>query len=128
MPANPPNRFKKGQSGNPKGRPKLSPELRAVPELTTDELKRTIAKYFRTSVEDLYNVLKDLKLPAIDHVICSAIVNSIEKGDILRAEYLWIRSLGRVKDVVDIEPPQPIIINRLDGSTVELSTKVEDEN
>lgn len=129
MPAKPPRGrpFEKGKSGNPKGRPPLSPELRAIKELTADEVKRTIAKYFRLSKREVEEILGDDSLPSIDHLIASTICVAIKNGDISRAEYLFMRSLGKVTEKVEIQQPEPVIIERLDGATVELTAQMKVE-
>lgn len=125
---NPPQhtRWKKGQSGNPTGRRKLPVSLKGVSELTAEEIKRTIAKHFRMDKEELAKVLQNAKSPSLDLIIASTIAKAIKDGDISRAEYLFMRSLGKVKDVMEVVQPEPIVIKRKDGSEVELGTKREE--
>lgn len=115
--------FQKGVSGNPKGRPPLPPELKLIKELTVDELKRTIAKYFRLPKDQVELILEDGALPAIDHLVAATIKVAIERGDIARAEYLFMRAFGKVTDEAKTEPPEPVIIKRLSGEQVSLETK-----
>lgn len=115
--------FVKGQSGNPGGKPPLSPELKAIKELTVDELKRTISKYFRLSKDQVNEILEDGNLPSIDHLIASTICVAIKNGDIARAEYLFMRSLGKVTEKLEIERPEPVVIKRANGSEVSLEVK-----
>jgi hypothetical protein len=128
MPAVPPvgKRFTKGKSGNPKGRPPLSAELKAIKELTADEIKRTIAKYFRLAKRDVEEILIDEELPSLDHLIASTICVAIKNGDISRAEYLFMRSLGKVKDVMEVVQPEPVIIRRSNGEEVSLDTRIDE--
>lgn len=129
MPAKPPRGkpFTKGRSGNPKGRPPLSPELKMVKEFTVDELKRLIAKYFRLAKKDVEAILGYDELPAIDHLIASTICVAIRNGDISRAEYLFMRSLGKVTEKLEIAHPEPVVIEKSNGDRVELAVQDNSE-
>ncbi len=122
---NPPEhtRWKKGQSGNPTGRRKLPVSLRSVAELSADEIKRTIAKHFRMNKETLIKVIQNPASPALDLVVASTIAKAIKDGDIAKAEYLFMRSLGKVKDVMEVIQPDPVVIRRPSGEEVELTTQ-----
>ena len=126
---NPPERtrWKKGQSGNPSGSRKLPADLKKVAEMTTDELKRTIAKHFRMRKEELSKVLQDPKSQAINLIIVSTIVKAIKDGDIHKAEYLFMRSLGRVTEKVEIQHPEPVIIERANGQQVALDVRKDED-
>jgi len=127
MPKLPPpehTRWKKGQgSPNPGGRPKLPKELAKTPLLSSEAIKRTISKHFAATKEELEKIKGDSTSSALDLVIVSTILKAIDHGDIGRAEMLFCRLVGRVKDFVEVIPPQPVIIHRLEGGTVELGTK-----
>lgn len=108
----PKTRFPKGVSPNPGGKPSLPKELRNVKEFTVDELKRLIAKHFRMDKHQLARVLQDSDSPAINLIIASAIAKAIKEGDLHRAECLFMRSLGKVKEQVetlDIDRTQIIV-------------------
>ncbi len=120
--------FPKGTSPNPGGRPPLCPELKAIKELTADEIKRTIAKYFRLPKRDVETILQHDELPAIDHLIASTICVAIKNGDISRAEYLFMRSLGKVTEKMEVIHPEPVVIERENGEQVTLGVKKDDEN
>lgn len=84
MPTPPPpkhTRFKKGQSGNPKGRPKQLPELR---ELLADVLSEE--KDGRTAA---FAILAALRVKAA-------------KGDVRAAQLLLDRAYGQVKGQLDL--------------------------
>lgn len=118
---NPPvhTRFKKGESGNKSGRPKGL--------FTIDQLKKVIAKHFDMTKEELAAILTNPKSKAIDLIVCSAIARAIKDGDIAKAEYLFMRSLGRVTEKVEIQHPEPVVIQRPNGEEVTLDVKKDPE-
>ena len=74
--------FKKGKSGNPKGRPKILPELKeALEKILLEEKNGVIA---------LETVLQALRLKAV-------------KGDVRAIQELLDRYYGKVKQDVGIE-------------------------
>lgn len=106
--SNPPEhtRFKKGVCYNPSGRPKLSPELRKIKEFTTDEIRRTIAKYMRLSKGELQRIIKEEsdKLPMFEAMVCSILANAYKTGDFSKLDFLLNRSGHKQKDekVLDV--------------------------
>lgn len=99
--------FQKGQSGNPGGRPKLSPELKAIKVFTPEEVERIIAKYMRLSKGKLQRLLKEDSddLPMFEALVCSILAKAYKTGDYSKVEFLLLRTVGKVKDkeVIDIE-------------------------
>jgi hypothetical protein len=93
-----PHKFKKGQSGNPKGRPKM-PDLReAVAKVLSEE---------KDGMQAVEAVLKALRAKAV-------------KGDVRAAAELLDRAYGKAKQAIDhttngkdITPP----IKWVDGDT-----------
>lgn len=74
-------RFKKGQSGNPKGRPPKLPKL--------DELLATVMTQERNGVTAAEAVLK-------------ALLAKATKGDVRAAELLLDRTFGKLRTDVDV--------------------------
>lgn len=86
--------FKKGQSGNPSGKPKVV--------FTAEELRKRIAKALSFNKEQLAEILHDKKSTSLDLVLASVIAKAIKDGDINKMEYLFNRSIGKVKDTLDV--------------------------
>ncbi len=91
---NPPvaTRFKKGQSGNPSGKPKVPDHLRDVKQFTAEEVNRTIAKYMRLSRNELAEINNNGDLPGFEAVICSIILQAHKSGDFSRLEFCLNRA------------------------------------
>ena len=90
-----PYHFKKGDSGNPKGRPPLPPELKAISPYTATELSRRISKYGRLTKAALYEVIDDPLTPVMDLSICKMFEKCLEEGDYTRLSFLLDRCIGK---------------------------------
>lgn len=113
------NPFKKGQSGNPSGRPKLPPHLLKIKPYMHEEIERTIAKYMRLEKGKLQKILKEEsdKLPMFEAMVCSILANAYKSGDYSKVEFLLSRTVGKARDKKDEdalnangEPPQKVVV------------------
>ena len=108
MPGNPnPNTdnlkpFKKGQSGNPKGRPKLPDLSQAIAKVLAEEKDGMIA---------LEAILKALRAKAV-------------KGDVRAAQELLDRGFGKSKQSIDHTTDG----EKITGFTLEVISKNETDN
>lgn len=96
-----PHKFKKGQSGNPNGRPKKLPEL--------DDLLANVLGEEKDGVTAAEAILKALRAKAA-------------KGDVRAAEVLLDRGWGKVKQPIDFNNVTAIRIIRDNGSNSNPST------
>lgn len=104
-------RFKPGVSGNPGGKPKLPPDLKAVSELTVDELKRTIAKYGRMTKAEVAAAIQNPQTPMIELNIATIFATGTKTGDYARLAFLLDRSIGKpAQDVSFAGTSEPIAI------------------
>ncbi len=117
------HQFKKGVSGNPSGRPKLPDRLKGTKPITTDELKYTIAKHFKMDEGQIEGVLSNPQSISLDLIIAATIKRAYKDGDIAKAEYLFMRSLGKVTEKIELQHPEPVVITRPNGEQVLLGVE-----
>lgn len=102
---NPPHKFKKGVSGNPKGRPKTPAHLAHISRLTKDEINLIFSKYCRMTGEELQRASKDAKIPALEAWIASGIVSGILEGNWYNLNVMFDRIFGKPQPLTLEAPP-----------------------
>ncbi len=123
----PATRFKKGVSGNPGGKPKIPEDLKNIKVFSSQELHRIISRHLRMGKEESLAFVDEGSADMISLIVASALNRSLESGDFYKVEQLLMRLLGRVTDTVEVPHPVPVVIERRDGSIVELTTKQPDQ-
>lgn len=116
--------WKPGQSGNPEGRTKLPEDIRTAKKLNKIELERLLNLYLTLSDDEIKLRLADNSTPQLEKMIASIVTKAVDQGDQQRLTFLLDRLVGKVKDEVDVNLiPRPVIIERHDGSEIELTTE-----
>lgn len=115
--------FKKGQSGNPKGRQKKPPEIAFAQKLSREFVQLRLTHFLRLPLDELQDVLKDKKRESVDHFIARIIVMGIIKGDHIRLNFMFDRLIGKVTEKVEISKPEPFIIEGVNGERIEMGVK-----
>lgn len=80
----------------------LPPEVKAARQLNAVKFEEIIYKYMGATVDELKEISKDPKTPAIDHIVIKLLSMAISKGDIARLNLLLERTIGKVTEKVDI--------------------------
>lgn len=94
-------RFKKGQSGNPTGRKKEDPKIRAFKQTSYQEFIKALQKYGAMTAAE---IKEDLKRPdaTMFEILFGGIVAAAAKGEPQARQLLIDRLWGKVKDGVDL--------------------------
>jgi hypothetical protein len=110
MPIKP--RWKKGESGNPRGRPPDDFGLRAIKMLTQEELATVANLILKNNVDALKAIGKDENSSVLKTMVAAVAVKIISNGDMHALDTLLNRLIGKVKDqinVTGVEAPQVIL-------------------
>ena len=98
--------WKKGESGNGKGRPKTPPELRKAANLTKVETLERLVKFLQMDIYGLEEVLKDKSRQVMDHWIARICLVGIKEGDNRRLDFMLDRLFGKVQPHIEINNNQ----------------------
>lgn len=93
--------WKKGQSGNPAGRPRKFVCLLKDMGYTKQDINTTIQNMMAMSISELAEVFKDDNATVLEKTIANAIKRGIEKGTLYSMETLLTRVYGQPKQEIE---------------------------
>lgn len=85
------------------GRPKISAELRAIQNISADNLTRIISKYFKMGLTEFDKARLNPEIARIDAYVTNIIHRAITDSDPQIARDLLDRMVGKVKEVVTVD-------------------------
>lgn len=94
--------FKKGESGNLNGRPGLPSDLKQIKALKPSFVRNVISKISRMTEGELKAHIKNPYTTVIDLTISKIFQKSVDSGDYMRLNFLLDRSIGKVKEEMDL--------------------------
>ena len=102
------NRYKKGESGNPTGRPKGSLN------------RKTVAREYLAFLQEEVNPLTGIKeLLSNEDMITLALIHKAKKGDVNAYKALMDSAYGAVKQNVEITEAETPIFKQLDIDVID---------
>jgi hypothetical protein len=93
------NQFQKGKSGNPYGRPAMTPEEKALSLKSRTQLKNVLNKFLHQPKAELSKLLKNANTPVLDKMIIKSMINTMESGDQSKIDWFLNHVLGRQKEL-----------------------------
>lgn len=111
--------FVKGQPGGP-GKPRTPEDIKEARKLTQIELERAVNKYLYLSRAELKAAIEQPGTPMLDLMIASIVAQAAQKGDQVRLDFILNRIIGKVQDRLEVRTPKPFIVQRADGTALEL--------
>lgn len=99
--------FKKGQSGNPAGRPLLPAEIKSARQVNQIELERIINHVAYLNTEDVKKLTKSDEAPALLVGVAKIVEKMFKYGDLWAANFILDRMIGRPNNAPprDVTPP-----------------------
>ena len=93
--------FKKGKSGNPKGRPKKWVSTLKDSGYKMSEVRDCILVMMAMNMEELKDAFENPNATALEKTVAGAIRKSITKGTLYSMETLMDRVFGKPKETID---------------------------
>jgi len=123
--------FKPGQSGNPGGKEKMPEELQKANKLSAKRFIEYVNKYINMNKESLNKDLNRPEATMLELLVGGMIARAVKEQDPARANFILDRTIGKVIEKMEIDVavvPKPTIIQRHDGTEIELGHKMVEVN
>lgn len=86
-----------------KGRPKVDPVLKEIKAVNRQLVEEKLAGFMTMDRTRLREVIEDEKTPMLDLMVASLVQTGIKKGDPAILSFLLDRTIGKVKESVDVD-------------------------
>jgi hypothetical protein len=93
--------FKKGESGNPNGRPKKYVSALKEQGYKNSEINDCILVMISMDLDELKEVWQNPRATILEKTIANALRKSLEKGSLYSIEVLLSRAVGKPKESID---------------------------
>lgn len=121
--------FKKGNSGNPNGRPPLPEELKKARKINKAKASQIINDFMNMTILEIKEQISTDDTHAMESLIGKIIIEAQKIGDYSRVNFLFDRMIGKVTDKVEHTMPKPTVIKLLDGEgTLIFGSEKSDED
>lgn len=87
--------FEKGKSGNPKGRPVVSREVKKIRKLVLSELKQSLEMLLDCNEKEIEAISTDPKETTLQRWMAKGVLQSMHKGDLTMLLALINQLVGR---------------------------------
>ena len=111
-------RWEKGESGNPNGRPRKYVSLLKEQGYKLSEINDSIQAMMAMDLEELKQVWDNPKATVLEKTIANAMRKSLEKGSLYSLETLLTRVYGKPKEQMDINTDNKVEVVFIEGKTI----------
>lgn len=111
-------RFKKGESGNPKGRPKKYTTLLVEQGYKLSEVNDTIQNMLAMNIDELKDVFEAEDSTILEKTIANAMRISLKRGSLYSIDTLLTRVYGKPKETSQITSDGKIEVVFVKGKTI----------
>ena len=115
-------KFKKGQSGNPKGRPRKWVSTLSDQGYKISEVQDCIISMMAMTLDELQEAYKNKNATVLELTVANAIRRSIQRGSLYSMETLMDRVFGKPKETINQN-----MSGRIEQITIEVKRNRDEE-
>lgn len=93
--------FKKGQSGNPSGKPKTPPDVLEAKKTTNADFVRIASQFLGMTRQEVSQALNKPEASMLELLIGGIVAKAAKDHDYLRANFILDRTIGKVPDTIN---------------------------
>lgn len=102
--------FGPNNNANPKGAPRVPPELKELRKLNSQLVTKIFNQYSQMNAEELKRIYQDPGVPVFDKALVKVLMNNAANGDYKGINFILDRTAGKVKEKVEITAPKPMVV------------------
>ena len=115
--------FKKGESGNPSGRKRVPEHIKKASKLTQHQLRKELSEFLLANERQVKEIANDEEAPVIRRILAKTCLSAL-KGNEKCTLLLLERTVGRVRETLEIQMPTPYVVEDISsGKSIELGSK-----
>lgn len=99
-------------------------DLKKIPGLSKEEVDKILAKFGRMSRAEIKDHMADPATPMLELMVGAVVMKAYQHGDQSRLNFILERTIGKVKDQVEVSLPEPTFVKRLNGEVIELGAEM----
>jgi hypothetical protein len=104
----------------------MSNELKKIPGITKEEVDKILAKFSRMSRDEIKAFMEDRTATMMELMVGSVVLKAYQHGDQNRLGFIFDRTIGKVKEVKEIQLPKPTLIERENGQQIVLGAAMDE--
>jgi hypothetical protein len=96
-------KFSKTYQPENRGRPRIDPAVKELKNLTTTALSNIVCNFLFESEDNLKRYQEIGSMSGLEKAVISILLRSIKDGDHIKLEFLLQRTIGKVKEQIDLK-------------------------
>ncbi len=94
--------LEKGESGNPKGKPKKAETILRNAGYTKEDIRNIFQRVLELNEDECHEILNRPVASMLEKTLAQSVINSKKKGELRSVETILDRGFGKVKEQIEV--------------------------